>query len=71
VFVALCGVGLLHGQAFAAEGDSLSLKIASALQDRMFMRASVLAVKVKTKSGDSGWAGDRVEIHQERVRPTF
>jgi outer membrane protein len=53
VFVALCGVGLLHGQAFAAEGDSLSLKIATALQDRMFMRASVLAVKVKTKSGDT------------------
>jgi outer membrane protein len=43
----------MHGQAFAAEGDSLSLKIASALQERTFMRASVLAVKVKTKSGDT------------------
>jgi outer membrane protein len=53
VLAALCGVGLMHGQAFAAEGDSLSLKIASALQERTFMRASVLAVKVKTKSGDT------------------
>jgi outer membrane protein len=53
VLAALCGVGLMNGQAFAAEGDSLSLKIATALQDRMFMRASVLAVKVKTKSGDT------------------
>jgi outer membrane protein len=53
VLAALCGVGLMNGQAFAAEGDSLSLKIASALQDRMFMRASVLAVKVKTKSGNT------------------
>jgi outer membrane protein len=43
----------MHGQAFAAEGDSLSLKIASALQERTFMRASVLAVKVKTKAGDT------------------
>jgi len=53
VLAALCGVGLMHGQAFAAEGDSLSLKIASALQERTFMRASVLAVKVKTKSGET------------------
>jgi len=53
VLAALCSVGLMNGQAFAAEGDSLSLKIASALQERTFMRASVLAVKVKTKSGDT------------------
>lgn len=53
VLAALCGFGLMHGQAFAAEGDSLSLKIATALRERVFMRASVLAVKVKTKSGET------------------
>jgi hypothetical protein len=42
------------GVANAAEGDSLSLKIANALRsDRLFMRAGAIHVKVKTKSGDT------------------
>lgn len=53
VLAAACSMGLMQGQAFAAEGDTLSLKIANALQDRFFMRASVLGIKVKTKSGDT------------------
>lgn len=53
ILAALSCFGLMHGQAYAADGDSLSLKIEQALRGHMFMRASVLAVKVKTKSGDT------------------
>lgn len=42
------------GVAHAAEGDSLSLKLANALRsDRLFMRAGAIFVKVKTESGDT------------------
>jgi outer membrane protein len=42
------------GVANAAEGDTLSLKIANALRsDRLFMRAGAIFVNVKTKSGDT------------------
>ena len=53
ILAALSCFGLMHGQAYAAEGDSLSLKIEKALRGHMFMRASVLSVKVKTKSGET------------------
>jgi outer membrane protein W len=53
ILAALSCFGLMHGQAYAADGDSLSLKIEQALRGHMFMRASVLSVKVKTKSGET------------------
>jgi outer membrane protein W len=46
--------GLSASGVQAAEGDSLSLKLASALRsDRLFVRAGVIFVKIKTKSGDT------------------
>ncbi len=47
-------VTLGAGTARAEEGDSLSLKIASALRsDRLFMRAGVILINIKTKSGET------------------
>jgi outer membrane protein len=53
VVAALMAAGCTFSPLVAAAGDTLSLKIASALRERTFWNAGAIHVNVKTKSGDT------------------